>query len=62
MLGAVLTARVTPASPELELPTGPDGETQVWTPVGVTLLGIVGQATEPDPRMVASAQPSSWFA
>lgn len=62
ILGALLTARVTPAAPELQLATGRDGSPQPWTPLGITLLGIVGQATEPDPRMVASAQPSRWFA
>jgi len=61
ILGALLTARVTPAAPELQLLTGREGQTQSWTTLGVTLLGIVGQATEPDPRMVASAQPSRWF-
>lgn len=62
ILGALLTARVTPASPELQLLTGKDGQPQAWTPLGITLLGIAGQATEPDPRMVASAQPARWFA
>lgn len=62
ILGALLTARVTPASPELQLGTGKGDETQAWTPLGITLLGIIGQATEPDPRMVASAQPARWFA
>lgn len=62
ILGALLTARVTPAAPELQLVKGENDESQTWTPLGITLLGIVGQATEPDPRMVASAQPSRWFA
>lgn len=61
ILGALLTARVTPGSSELELTTGREGESQAWTPLGITLLGIAGQAAEPDPRMVASAQPSRWF-
>lgn len=61
ILGALLTARVTPASPELQLLTGKDGQQQAWKPLGITLLGIAGQATEPDPRMVASAQPARWF-
>ena len=61
ILGALLTARVTPASSELQLATGKEGGAQAWTPLGITLLGIVGQATSPDPRMVASAQPSRWF-
>lgn len=61
ILGALLTARVTPASPELQLLTGKDDDMQAWTPLGITLLGIAGQATEPDPRMVASAQPARWF-
>jgi len=62
ILGGLLTARVSPAAPELQLRTGREGEPQAWTPLGVTLLGIAGQATEPDPRMVASAQPARWFA
>jgi len=62
ILGGLLTARVPPAAPELELRTGRSGEVQAWTPLGITLLGIAGQATEPDPRMVASAQPAQWFA
>lgn len=61
ILGALLTARVTPAAPELQLLTGREGQSQGWTTLGITLLGIVGQATEPDPRMVASAQPARWF-
>jgi hypothetical protein len=61
ILGALLTARVTPAASELELATGRDDGAQAWSPLGITLLGIVGQATAPDPRMVASAQPSRWF-
>lgn len=61
ILGALLTARVTPAAPEFQLTTGKDDEPQAWTLLGITLLGIVGQATAPDPRMVVSAQPSRWF-
>jgi len=62
ILGVLATRRVTPASPELQLPTGKDGEIQPWPPLGIALLGIVGQATAPDPRMVVSARPASWFA
>jgi len=62
ILGALLTARVTPASAELQLGTGQNAEMQTWSPLGIALLGIAGQATEPDPRMVASAQPARWFA
>lgn len=61
ILGGVLTARVSPAAPELQLPTGRDGEPEAWTPLAISLLGIAGQATEPNPRMVASAQPTRWF-
>lgn len=61
ILGALLTTRVSSASSKLMLPTGREGAAQPWTALGVTLLGIAGQATEPDPRMVASAQPASWF-
>lgn len=61
ILGALLTARVSPVSAELDLPTGQGDATQPWTPLGTVMLGIVWQATEPDPRMVVSAQPSRWF-
>ena len=61
ILGALLTRRVSPASPQITLSTGREGGGQTWTPLGITLLGILGQATEPDPRMIASAQPARWF-
>lgn len=61
ILGALLTARVSPGSPEMQLPTGRNGENEPWTPLSITLLGITGQASEPNPRMVTSAQPHRWF-
>lgn len=61
ILGSVLTARVSPAPQKIELATGADGATKSWTPLGITLLGITGMATEPDPRMVTSAMPARWF-
>ena len=61
ILGGVLTTRVSSGAEFLDLPTGREGSAQQWTPLGTTVLGLVAQATEPDPRMVSSAQPSQWF-
>jgi len=61
VIGAVLTAQVTPAPAEMQRPTGQGGTDQPWTPLGLTVLGITAQVVEPDPRMVAAAQPMRWF-
>lgn len=61
ILGGLLTARVSAGASQLSLQTGRNGEAQEWAPLGVSFLGLVGQASEPDPRMVSSAQPANWF-
>ena len=61
LLGGLLTKRVSPGLKQLRMPTGRDGESQSWAPLGTMLLGVIGQAVEPDPRMVVSAQPAQWF-
>ena len=39
----------------VNLPTGPDGETQPWTLGGLLLMGFATMALEPDPEAEVSA-------
>lgn len=48
-------------SAPLKRPSGPSGEIRPWTLYACIIEAIIVAATEPDPRMVVSAQPDRWL-
>lgn len=49
------------SEPMLRLPTGPGGEVQPWTPLGLSCVGLVLVSLEPDPHADVSARLSAWL-
>ena len=59
-VGDYLQTDISVMPAHIDRPTGPDGEMVTWTPFSLVVESIFVTSTEPDPKMVASANPLSW--
>lgn len=59
-VGDYLQIDVSSMPAKIDRPTGRDGELVEWTPFSMVVESIFVTAAEPDPKMVASANPLAW--
>lgn len=59
-VGDYLQVDVSAMPASIDRPTGRDNETVEWTPFSLVVESIFMTAAEPDPKMVASANPLAW--